>query len=67
VRGTLARQGHLLVTGPVTARCRRFVPLSLTAERPLRRMRTSQAEERRQAGSVWQETGFVSTTETGEP
>ncbi|GAB3364116.1 site-specific integrase [Modestobacter lapidis] len=68
VRGTLARvQGRLLVTVPKTAKSKRSVPISAPAERLLRGLRGSQAEERRRAGSLWQETGFVFTTETGEP
>ena len=67
VRGTLARvQGRLLVTEPKAAKSRRFVPISAPAERLLRGPRAGQAEERR-AGSLWQETGFLFTTETGEP
>jgi integrase len=68
VRGTLARvQGRLLVTVPKTAKSRRFVPISAPAERLFRGLSASQAEERRRAGSLWRETGFVFTTETGEP
>ncbi|SFO60949.1 hypothetical protein SAMN05660359_04690 [Geodermatophilus obscurus] len=33
--------------------------------RLLRDLRASQTEERRRAGSLWRETGFASTTETG--
>lgn len=54
VRGTLARvQGRLLVTEPKTAKSRRFVPISAPAERLLRGIRASQAEDRWQAGSLW--------------
>ncbi|SDZ14188.1 Phage integrase family protein [Geodermatophilus africanus] len=68
VRGTLARvQGRLVVTEPKTARSKRSVPLSAPAERLLRDVRATQDDERQQAGSVWQETGFVFTTVTGEP
>ncbi|MGY1761649.1 tyrosine-type recombinase/integrase [Geodermatophilus sp. SYSU D00779] len=68
VRGTLARvQRRLVVTEPKTARSKRFVPLSAPAERLLHDVRGSQDDERRRAGSVWQETGFVFTTVTGEP
>ncbi len=68
VRGTLARvQRRLVVTEPKTARSKRFVPLSAPAERLLRDVRATQDDERRRAGSVWQETGFVFTTVTGEP
>jgi integrase len=68
VRGTLNRvQGRLLVTEPKTAKSRRFIPLSSPAERLLHSIAAAQAEERQHAGSLWQETGFVFTTETGEP
>nr|WP_239524180.1 site-specific integrase [Geodermatophilus normandii] len=68
VRGTLARvQGRLLVTEPKTAKSKRSVPISAPAEPLLRGIRAGQAEERRRAGSLWRETGFVFTTETGEP
>ena len=68
MRATLARvQRRLVVTEPKTARSKRFVPLSAPAERLLRDVRATQDDERRRAGSVWQETGFVFTTVTGEP
>jgi integrase len=68
VRGTLARvQGRLLVTEPKTAKSKRFVPLSAPAQRLLREVRAAQNEERQRAGSAWHETGFVFTTEFGEP
>jgi integrase len=68
VRGTLARvQGRLLVTEPKTVKSRRSVPISAPADRLLRGIRAAQDEERRRAGSLWRETGFVFTTELGEP
>lgn len=68
VRGTLARiDGELVVTEPKTAKSKRFVPISAPAERVLRELRASQAQERLRAGSAWQQTGFVFTTEFGEP
>ena len=68
VRGTLARvQGRLLVTEPKTAKSKRFVPLSAPAQRLLREVRAAQNDERQRAGSAWHETGFVFTTEFGEP
>jgi integrase len=68
VRGTLARvDGALIVTEPKTAKSRRSVPLSATAERLLREVRTVQAAERLKAGSAWQQTGYVFTTQLGEP
>lgn len=54
-------------TAPKTAKSRRFVPISAPAERLLGGLRASQDEERRCAGSRWRETGFIFTTETGEP
>jgi integrase len=68
VRGTLSRiDGELTVTEPKTARSKRFVLISEPAERMLRRVHAAQAEERRLAGSAWRQTGFVFTTEFGEP
>ena len=68
VRGTLSRiEGELLVTEPKTAKSKRFVPISAPAEQLLRDLRAGQAEERARAGSACRETGFVFTTEFGEP
>jgi integrase len=68
VRGTLSRiEGELLVTAPKTAKSKRFVPISSPAERVLRDLYAAQAEERSRAGSAWRHTGFVFTTEFGEP
>jgi integrase len=68
VRGTLGRVGGaLVVTEPKTAKSRRSVTLSATAERVLRDVRTAQAVERLRAGSAWQKTGYVFTTELGMP
>jgi hypothetical protein len=68
VRGTLARiDGALVVTEPKTAKSNRFVPISAPAEHLLQDVRGSQAAERLRAGSAWHETGFVFTTETGDP
>ena len=68
VRGTLARiDGVLVVTEPKTAKSNRFVPISAPAEHLLQDVRGSQAAERLRAGSAWHETGFVFTTETGDP
>jgi integrase len=68
VRGTLARiDGDLVVTDPKTAKSRRFVPISAPAERILRDIRTAQAQQRLLAGPAWQATGYVFTTEFGEP
>ena len=59
--------GELVVTETKTAKSRRVIPLSPTAERVLRDMRTRQMAERLRAGSMWQPTPYVSTTELGEP
>jgi integrase len=68
VRGTLARvAGELVVTETKTPRSRRVVPLSPTAERLLRNVRANQRAERLIAGSMWQPTPYVFTTELGEP
>ncbi|MFW3168964.1 tyrosine-type recombinase/integrase [Geodermatophilus sp. CPCC 206100] len=68
VRGTLSRvDGELVVTEPKTAKSKRFVPISEPAERLLRAQQEAQAEERRHAASAWRQTGFVFTTEAGEP
>jgi integrase len=68
VRGTLSRiDGELLVTEPKTAKSKRFVPISAPAERLLVDLHAAQADERSRAGSAWRHTGFVFTTEVGEP
>src|SRR4051794_34420775 len=68
VRGTLSRiDGELLVTEPKTAKSKRFVPISAPAARLLLDVRAAQADERSRAGSAWRQTGFVFTTEFGEP
>jgi integrase len=68
VRGTLSRiDGALVVTEPKTAKSRRFVPISAPAEALLRAVHAAQEQERRRAGMAWRETGFVFTTELGEP
>jgi integrase len=68
VRGTLGRvDGALVVTEPKTAKSRRTVPLSPMAERVLRDVRAAQAAERLRAGSAWQKTGYVFTTDCGTP
>jgi integrase len=66
VRGTLARvDGELQVSPPKTAKSRRTVPLSMVAVEVLKGQKTRQAAERSRAGSVWMDTGYVFTTETG--
>jgi integrase len=68
VRGTLARiDGALVVTDLKTAKSKRVLPLSDPAERLLRDVQEVQATERKRAGSAWHETGYVFTTEIGEP
>jgi len=68
VRGTLARvAGELGVTEPKTAKSRRTVPLSESVVGTLRALRLQQTQERLKAGSQWQQTGYVFTTEFGEP
>lgn len=68
VRGTLARvDGELVVTETKTAKSRRATPISPTAEKVLRHLRTRQMAERLRAGSMWQPNPYVFTTELGEP
>jgi integrase len=68
VRGTLARvAGELVVTETKTPRSRRVIPLSHAAERLLRDVRANQRVERLRAGSIWQPTPYVFTTELGDP
>ena len=68
VRGTLARvAGELVVTETKTPRSRRVIPLSPAAERLLRDVRANQRVERLRAGSIWQPTPYVFTTELGDP
>jgi integrase len=55
------------VTKTKTAKSRRVVPLSPTAENLLRDVRTRQRAERLLAGSMWQPTPYVFTTEFGQP
>jgi len=68
VRGTLARvAGELVVTDTKTARSRRTIPLSAPALATLRSLKARQAAERLRAGNQWHSTGYVFTTELGEP
>ena len=68
VRGTLARvDGELVVTEPKTAKSRRVIHMSPAAERVLKAVSLRQKEDRLRAGSVWVSTGYIFTTETGEP
>ncbi len=68
VRGTLSRvDGELTVTPPKSGHSDRTLPLSQPAVEVLRSVKVRQAVERLRAGNVWQETGFVFTTEFGTP
>jgi len=68
VRGTLARVAReLVVTETKTPRSRRVILLSPAAERLLRDVRANQRVERLRAGSIWQPTPYVFTTELGKP
>jgi hypothetical protein len=68
LRGTLSRvDGELLVTEPKTAKSKRFMPVSAPAARLLLDLHAAQTEKRSRAGSAWRQTGFVFTTEFGEP
>lgn len=68
VRGTLARVGgKLIVTEPKTARSRRVLHLSPGLVVAIKAHRKAQAAERIKAANVWHESGFVFTTETGQP
>jgi integrase len=68
VRGTLARAGgQLAVTEPKTATSRRALRLSPGVVAVLRAHRKAQAAERIKAANVWHESGFVFTTENGQP
>jgi integrase len=60
-------EGALVVTEPKTAKSRRTLPLSPAAVELLHAVRAAQAAERLRAGSAWHQTGYVFTTETGEP
>jgi integrase len=68
VRGTLGRVGgSLVVTAPKTAKSRRTIRLSPPVVAALRAHRKVQAAERLAAANVWHESGFVFTTENGQP
>jgi hypothetical protein len=68
VRGTLARvAGELIVTETKAPRSHQVIPLSPAAERLLGDVRANQRVERLRAGSMWQPTPYVFTTELGEP
>ncbi len=68
VRGTLARVGpDLMVTTPKSAKSARTIPLAPAALDVLRSLKVRQAAERLKAGSWWTDTGYVFTTEDGQP
>jgi len=68
VRGTLTRiGGSLTVTEPKTTKSRRLVAMSPVVEALLRGVKVGQRQERLTAGSQWRATGFVFTTELGDP
>lgn len=69
VRGTLSRlDGVLQVTSPKTKQSRgRVIPLTPDAANVLLQLRQRTRTERLAAGSKWVDSGFVFTTELGEP
>jgi len=68
VRGTLSRvDGDLVVTAPKSERSNQTIPLSNPATAVLKAVKAQQAAERLRAGSLWTDTGYVFTTEFGEP
>jgi len=68
VRGTLARVGgQLTVTPPKTAKSRRTLRLAPAIVAALRAHRRVQAAERIKAANIWHDSGFVFTTEWGQP
>lgn len=68
VTGTLQRiDGRLQRTSPKSDRSRRSIALPRSATTALRRWKVRQAQERLAAGSEWADTGFVFTTNLGQP
>ncbi|NMM17635.1 MAG: site-specific integrase [Cellulomonas sp.] len=68
IRATLARiQGKLVSSSPKTTRSRRTLPLTPGMAALLKTCRANQLAEQDHAQSLWQEGGFVFTTETGTP
>jgi len=68
VSWTLQRvNGHLELVEPKTKKSRRTVMMPVSVTEALRQHRARQVEERLQAGSKWQEQGFVFTTLLGTP
>lgn len=68
VRATLARvDGKLVRLPPKTTSSRRNVPLSARAAEILRNARQRQLADQKSVDPWWTDTGFVFTTEAGEP
>lgn len=68
VTGALQRvEGRLKRTAPKSDRSRRSIALPTSAATTLRRWKAIQAQERLAAGSEWADTGFVFTTDLGQP
>lgn len=68
VRGTLSRvDGLLAVTTTKTPKSNRTIPLSTTTSELLSGLKHRQRLEKIRAGSQWATTGYVFTTELGEP
>jgi len=68
VRGTLARVGgKLVVTTTKTKGSTRKVVLVPAVVDMLARLADKRDQEREHAGNLWTDTGFVFTTETGQP
>ena len=68
VRGTLARvDGDLIVTSTKTAKSKRSIPVSDGTDRLLKDIRKQQVRDQLKAGSQWHQSGYVFTTEDGQP
>lgn len=69
VRGSLRRiTGEGLTLGPGKSRAaRRWIPLAPEAVAAVRRWRASRAADRLAAGPLWEDSGFLFTTEAGGP
>jgi len=68
VRRSLSRvDGELVSTSPKTAKSRRALPMSPQVSELLQAHRQQQDDERQRAGSLWQDTDLVFTTELGKP
>jgi len=68
IRATLARiKGELVSSSPKTTRSRRTLPMTAGIADLLKTCRAAQLAEKEHAQGLWQEGGFVFTTETGTP